>query len=485
MEDGDNEPIMRISDAAETVSDLVRVAPSTKHGFGVFARKYIPTNTFLDQYAGKIILNEDTIDPLNEYIFEIYHFNTDTGIKRPANSQAVFFVDAENTSHVPENELQSHVILLDDDDDNQTITVRDTNTNWTRYINAVLPHEEGLANVEFFEKDDMVFARSITNINEGEELLVSYGTPYWLVDLTHSSVHLVTFPDDDEREQNRWLKRMSSMIEMRRRFEFENTVRRFLSIPTNVVYMMFEEPEQRYVGFVFVRDGNTIVDVITIKVLNSREIIKLLLAHVEDVLITSDQAFLYAENTIVEKLQPDTTTGGDTEVQRFIVVDDDDSGRYRRSVGVTGLWLGPEQRNFLTSLINKNDPQYRECVQIVEVTLFQRDIRIRIFERSGRYIGLYIFSNDMVHLMCLFKSVTLSVRGARAYVENKVFSMMVRDYEQQTTTATTNNLIIFAAIEKGNWQSNQLKVLGYDKGKRSITMFTDTIKYVKLRTTNP
>lgn len=111
----------------------VAILSSNSHtkSLGVFARKRIPTNRTLGTYFGKIIHSANDSD-------RSYNFNlTDNGET---------FIDASKQC------------------------------NWTAFVNSA--GSEDLANVESCADGDEIFYKTCREINEGEQLLIFYGSQY-------------------------------------------------------------------------------------------------------------------------------------------------------------------------------------------------------------------------------------------------------------------------------------------------------------------
>jgi len=152
-----------------TNSVPVTLGKSSVAGTGVFATKDIPPRTTLGQYTGRIMHSAPL--PFKEYVFEIDK-NTyiDAGDVEPL---AARMLDVENDDSASSRSSQgSHTAL-------QTVN---NQPSWTRYINSNQNTDKS-TNVYFEIVQGTTIVNVVTErpIQRGEELLVSYGSNYFIL----------------------------------------------------------------------------------------------------------------------------------------------------------------------------------------------------------------------------------------------------------------------------------------------------------------
>ena len=124
-------------------TDLIKIKKSKikNAGLGAFAKKNIKKGIFLGEYVGEV-LDYETAQKLDnkKYLFRI-----------KMNDVPSYYINATERSG-----------------------------NWTRYINGVkTKHQLKKQNVLYYQFNERIYIKTITDIKKGEELLVNYGNTYW------------------------------------------------------------------------------------------------------------------------------------------------------------------------------------------------------------------------------------------------------------------------------------------------------------------
>ena len=129
-------------------NEIIYIKDSTieNAGLGVFAKKKIKKNTKIGEYSGKIytdmsIMNSKTKD--TNYFFEVNDYK----------NKNKFIIDAKPLKY----------------------------SNFTRFINGVFDdYQKEKQNCKFYQNNNKIFAKTISDINPDEELLIHYGDSYYL-----------------------------------------------------------------------------------------------------------------------------------------------------------------------------------------------------------------------------------------------------------------------------------------------------------------
>lgn len=112
-------------------------------GYGVFAKRDIPSHTCVGEYLGENIDDEEGAKREDKtYFFRVFH--------------------KDGNSHIIDALPHAH-------------------SNIIKFINGVkTPQQRKLLNCESYQRGNKIYYRTLCDVKAGDELLVDYGPTYWL-----------------------------------------------------------------------------------------------------------------------------------------------------------------------------------------------------------------------------------------------------------------------------------------------------------------
>lgn len=159
------------TDAARTLPKYLALRTGAK-GIGVYACARLRAAVFLDQYQGRVSLEEppDT----DSYVVESKFRDVRIGARlvEGVAHGTVHYISAANANI--DSTLEAVVVT-----DDTVYSVEEQQSNWTRYINSATPGTEEEANVIFNPFNGRVHVETKRVIEEGEELLLDYGRAFF------------------------------------------------------------------------------------------------------------------------------------------------------------------------------------------------------------------------------------------------------------------------------------------------------------------